>query len=297
MDAVTALKFRHHGPGAKKRSIVSRTVMWPGENLIVFGKTILHARHLEKSVAQGPFRLIQFHRKSGVIADDVRRIIPGLVGHQAPIHELRARITGISVGIENVDSGEPSQREREPRNILFSSERELIVGHLFLRAAQADGLPNEQACEGAVGNRSANAIGFAAGKTFDAEHIVKAKPLPHEPVNVRFGSAPQAHSSHQIQRNGFARLAHAGQALRSGILRRKIRDNPGRCRCSEHENSKSGAGRWSPSQRLPSERRHYRVRRPASRSSAPMPAPGRAEDPQVRPIARSWRGNEMLGPR
>ena len=38
---------------------------------------------------------------------------------------------------------------------------------------------------------------------------------------MRLGSAPQAHASHQIERNGFARFAHAGQALRPGILRRK----------------------------------------------------------------------------
>ena len=95
----------------------------PRENLVVRGKTILHTRHLEKSVAQSPFRLAQFHGKSGVISNDVRRIVPSLVVYERPVHELPARIIGVRVVVENIRDAEPANREREPGNILFAGKR------------------------------------------------------------------------------------------------------------------------------------------------------------------------------
>ena len=70
----------------------------------------------------------------------------------------------------------------------FPARVKLVIGHVFLFAAEADGLPDEQARDGTVGNRSAKAIGFAVGKTFHAERVVQAKSLPHQPINVRLGT-------------------------------------------------------------------------------------------------------------
>src|SRR5208282_4669039 len=110
--------------------------------------------------------MIQFHRKACGVPEAVRRIIPRLVVHKRPVHELRARIVGVSVVIENIHGCHPSECEREPGNILFSSEGKFVIGHVFLIAAKADGLSNEEAREGAFRNSGAKAIGFAVRKTF-----------------------------------------------------------------------------------------------------------------------------------
>ena len=89
--------------------------------------------------------------------------------------------------------------------------------HRFLRAAQTDGLADEQAGNVYIGNRRAQAEGLAIGKAIHAQRIVDAKALPHQPVHMRLGAGPQPEPGHQIKGDGFAGLPAGWQAVRTRV--------------------------------------------------------------------------------
>ena len=181
-EGVAAFQFSDHAPGFQK--------------MFVEGGAIGVAGHLEQAVAEGPMGLIEFGGKAGDVAEGIGGIVPGFVGHEGPVEELGAGIVGVGVVIENVLGGKFAQGEGEAGDVLLAGEGELIVVDVFLVAAEADGLAEEEAGEIDVGGIGAEAEGFAVGKAIDAEGVVDAETLPQEAVEVGFSAGPEAEAGH-----------------------------------------------------------------------------------------------------
>ena len=79
---------------------------------------------------------------------------------------------GIGVAVKDINNGEPAGRDRDPGDILFSSELIRAVLNRLLLAAEAEGLPNENTGDVYSRNWEVGFLGFAVGKTGDSQRVV-----------------------------------------------------------------------------------------------------------------------------
>src|SRR5437016_7094174 len=135
-------------------------------------------RHLEEPVAEGPGRQVKFSGEAGHKTYTVRGIVPCFVGHKRPAHELRARIVGIGIIIENVLCAYSAGREHDPRDVTLVSQLKRTCIDIFLLAPEPNGLTNEYSSEVHIGNCGPQSEGFAIRKTLDAERFAQAESLP-----------------------------------------------------------------------------------------------------------------------
>ncbi len=93
------------------------------------------------------------------------------------------------------------------------------VGHLFLLAAEAEGLLEVVALRTDFRERRASPLGFAVGEAGKSERAVETKALRQLGVEVEFAAVPQPRTQKRGRRPRCLKLAAAGQALRARIGR------------------------------------------------------------------------------
>jgi len=72
------------------------------------------------------------------------------------------------------------------------------IFHSLLFPAEADGLADKEARDGAVRDIRPQPEGFAVGEAVDAVGIGEAKALPHETVHMELSAGPKAETKNDV---------------------------------------------------------------------------------------------------
>ena len=104
----------------------------------------------------------------------------------------------VGVIVEKLRHVEPANGDSEPRNVPFAGQRERAVGHVFLFAAQAEGLASEEMGEHEPRILGAGLVCVRAWKILEAKAVAQAKALPHEQVHMKLGVVPQGRAEIKI---------------------------------------------------------------------------------------------------
>ena len=119
---ITSLLDRQDLPAGHARAAMST---------ILEGEAVGGGGKLEEPITQGPARLVQLGGHARGVAEGVGRVIPCLVGHQRPVHELRPRVVGVRVVVEDVLHVDASHGDRHPRHVALAAEVQGVVGDRF----------------------------------------------------------------------------------------------------------------------------------------------------------------------
>src|SRR3984885_9038005 len=149
-------------------------------------------------------------------------IIPSEGVDEAQVQELRARIMRVGIVVENIRRREFSRRHRETVDVDILAELILVGLEIFLAAALAEGLAQEQPRHIGLGRIEAGLDRLAVGKAGDAEGSAHAKTLIELGIEIQRAAIPrQALPQESRNAYGLAPLLVAGQAVRSLIGRVK----------------------------------------------------------------------------
>src|SRR5271157_3326544 len=145
----------------------------------VHSNSVRDFRHHEYAQPPAPCTRIQFDRSAIGKSQRVRRIIPGTIGYQGPIHELGPGVLGVGIDVKNVDGVEVADCQRKVANVLGTSQ--FVIGG-FLFPTEADRLAKKSAAEVEIRISLAESIRLAIRKPRHAERAAQAVSLPHEEV-------------------------------------------------------------------------------------------------------------------
>src|ERR1700733_3788090 len=149
-------------------------------------------------------------------------IIPSEGVDEAQVQELRARIMRVGIVVENIRRREFSRRHRETVDVDILAELILVGLEIFLAAALATALAQEQPRHIGLGRIEAGLDRLAVGKAGDAEGSAHAKTLIELGIEIQRAAIPrQAPPQESRNAYGLAPLLVAGQAVRSLIGRVK----------------------------------------------------------------------------
>src|SRR5712692_2695753 len=206
---ISPFDLRRRGPGLGQVPVHSHSVR--------------DFRHLEYAQPPGPGAAIQFDRSAIRKPQRVRRIVPGIIGHQGPIHELGSGVVGVGVGVEDVFGAEVAYRKRQSPNVLCTAqfERRIIGG--FLRPTEADRLANKSAADVGIRISPADSKRLAIRKPRGTERVAQAVSLPDYDVREKFSPAPQAYAARHIHGYGVFDLGATRKAVQASILSRERR--------------------------------------------------------------------------
>ena len=175
-------------------------------------------RHLEYAQPPGPCAVIQFDRGAIRKPQRVRRIVPDLIGHQAPIHKLGSGVVGVGVGVEDVFSAEVAYRKRQVPNVLCTAQFEWRVIGGFLLPTEADRLANKSAADVGIRISLADSKRLAIWKPRHTERVAQAVSLPDDDVPEKLSPPPQAYAAHQIHGHGVFDLDARLKAVQTRIF-------------------------------------------------------------------------------
>jgi hypothetical protein len=146
----------------------------------------------EGAEPHGPGVVHLLQGESPGVAAGVGRIVPGGVGPQRPVVELRPRIVGVAVGVEDVGDGEFARGEHHPPGAPPAGDLVLVVLDRVRGLPEAPGLPQEQAGEARLDLRAVHPVGLAVGRAGKAEHAAQALPAGELGVDVDLSPLPDA---------------------------------------------------------------------------------------------------------
>ena len=97
--------------------------------------------------------------------------VVGALGHDRPVHKLRARVMAVAVGVKNISHRQVARRQHKAALVHGAGQLVLVGLHFFLTSAHAPGLAQKQAraveLQGGAGRPRHLAIGKAT-KTLQA---------------------------------------------------------------------------------------------------------------------------------
>src|SRR5262249_2865436 len=105
----------------------------------------------EITEAQRPIFLIELGHRAIAEPDPVGWIVEGAGRPDRPVHEIRARVHGVGVGIEDVVDRESADLNGDPRDVALACHLAVAALDGFLLAAEPERLPQEQARRAVTG--------------------------------------------------------------------------------------------------------------------------------------------------
>ena len=135
---------------------------------------------------------------------------------------------GVAVGVEHVADAELADGQHQTIGGARSGELVGDARHRLARAAQVDGLAQEQPLQARVGRGAADLIGFRAGETGDAERVGQAEALVDLGVHPQLAARPGPHAGIERDVDGFLRLTRrqaVGARIGRGEAGRGLQDD------------------------------------------------------------------------
>src|SRR5258708_4423600 len=108
------------------------------KNSVIESQPVSNSGLSAAGVSQRPVPGMEFVNPSPGIAAHIRRVVPGAVIHSGPTHELRARIVGVAVIIEEIRERKASHRNGVARHRALTGELILFALKWFLLLAESE---------------------------------------------------------------------------------------------------------------------------------------------------------------
>src|SRR6202022_2206842 len=135
----------------------------------------------------------------------------------------RAAMRGVGVAVEKVANGKSPDRQCHAVDVAFSSELKRAVRHLFLLAAEAEGLADEIALRAELRKIRTALLRFTIRKASQPERRVQAESLRQFRIEVELAAVPQPPAEKRIRRPCLSSLAASRNAVETLIGRAHAR--------------------------------------------------------------------------
>ena len=179
--------------------------------------------HQEIARAQRPLLLIKFGSGAVGQPDLVGRVVERARRPHRPVHEILAGVLGIGVAVEDIGDGEFAGLDRQPRDIGLAGELTRSAGQLFLLAAEAKGLTQEQPRRVVVRIGEVGFLRFAARKAGGADGVVQAESLQQFRIEIDLAALPEPCVQEQAVAPGRLCLRRRRKTVGAGVGRAERR--------------------------------------------------------------------------
>ena len=172
---------------------------------------------MKYSGAHRPGFAIEFEHAAAGEAGQIGGEVVSSGGPDRPVHEIRARIVCVSIGVKKIADRKSSNCQGDAVNVALAGNLVRAVFDRFLLAAQTKSLAEKITLRADAGKFGSGFLGFAITETSKTEGFGDAETLRQFGIEIDLAAFPELAADEGCCGPGFTHHTAARQAGRAGI--------------------------------------------------------------------------------